>query len=101
MDKICEYVNRRGDSIRIYFDEEHEELIIINRHDKRIIIVDDLKNMNFEMLEFIAKSFKYFDFINSELFYITKSDVECLQDCQCINEMLEALAGELIEIRRE
>lgn len=101
MDKICEYVNRRGDSIHIYFDEEHEELIIINRHDKRIIIVDDLKNMNFEMLEFIAKSFKYFDFINSELFYITKSDVECLQDCPCINEMLEALAGELIEIRRE
>lgn len=101
MEEICRYYSSSNDYMVVLWDETLEETIILNYSYCEMHRIWEMKNMNYDMLNYIVSDFKSFVSINEDLFYITKECMENLQDCNCYMEFVDQLKEFSIKIRED
>lgn len=99
LELICSYYNSSRDYVKVLWDEEMEEVVIINYERNTLHRITEMKNMNYDMLSFMAQDFYSFNIVNDDMLYVIKDDVPYLQDLPCGQALIDELKEYNIEFR--
>lgn len=98
--EVCSYYQRNKSYVKVLWDENAEEIIILNYGYYTFTRLVDMKNMNYEMLSFIAHDFFFFSSVNTDLIYLCEEDIPYIKEERDGEEFLDELINNYeVEIR--
>lgn len=98
VDFICSYYNTADEVIDVMFDNDLEKVLIVNTDTKKTEIIEDFKNVTFDMYCFMANDFVSFKEI-SESMRINVEEIEYIKEnCTDGELFIEEIKENKIEI---
>ena len=89
--EIMRYYNTKNHYIIILWDETSEEVLLLNKDSGICKVFDDLKNMPYDMLQYIADDFDSLINIDASQVRYSLQDIEWIQKEQCGEAFLKEL----------
>lgn len=99
---ICSYTRNNGAFMEMLWCQERECVVMLDFSTNRFETLTDMKNMNGDMLRYIADDLDEFVYINSYLFYVGVEDFNSIiGSCHNAIQFVRGLIDYGVQIRED
>lgn len=107
MQTMIEYVNKKNESVYLYYEEDNETNVLVNYNTKQCEVFNDVKNDLYDIMWYLCKDeVSYFDYINKNLLitlyeeinYIINDDMLYNNPKKLYSTMLDYIKDNNIEL---